>query len=356
LNYSLSGGADAGKFAINNISGALVFLTAPDFETPLDADANNTYIVIVRVSDGTLTDDQTITVTINNVNDNTPSITSNGGGSAANISVLNPQQNVTTVTATDADGSLNTLNYSITGGVDAGDFTINASTGQLAFVNPTNINSPQDADLNNIYLVTVQVSDGTFTDNQAITVTVTGTFPVTLLRFGAWAGSNFNMLEWSTANEAGMDSYEIERSSDGHDFIKTGTITAKTSAANDYRFADMQFQPVSFYRLKMKGKDGSSRYSEVVRLARGGDIASIKTWPNPVRNGSFALQLSNLPKDEYRIALYDAGGRLVMCRILDHPGGSVTMEMKPASSLSKGLYLLSVKGEGVSFTQNIIVE
>jgi hypothetical protein len=354
--YVLNGGADAAKFSINTASGALSFITPPDFDLPGDADANNTYIVVVRATDGVKNDDQTVTVTVGNVNDNTPVITSNGGGGTANISVLNPQQSVTTVTATDADGSLNILSYSITGGADAGDFTINTSTGQLSFINPTNVNSPQDADLNNIYLVTVQVSDGTLTDNQALTVTVTGTFPVTLLRFGAWAGSNYNMLEWSTANEAGMESYEIERSTDGHDFIKLAEVAAKTNTANEYRFADIHYQPVNFYRLKMKGRDGSAKYSEVVRLARGGGIASIKTYPNPVHNGTFALQLSNMPKDDYRIELYDAGGRLVMRRRLDHPGGSATIEIKPASSPGKGLYLLVLKGEGATFTQNIIIE
>lgn len=69
LTYSISGGADAAKFTINSSTGALSFQTAPDFEVPTDADANNQYIVIVQVSDGTASDTQTITVTVTDVAD-----------------------------------------------------------------------------------------------------------------------------------------------------------------------------------------------------------------------------------------------------------------------------------------------
>ena len=78
---------------------------------------------------------------------------------------------VTTVTATDADGD--TLTYSIADGADAAFFSINASTGVLTFISAPNFENPLDAGVNNTYEVIVQVSDGTLTDTQTITVTVT---------------------------------------------------------------------------------------------------------------------------------------------------------------------------------------
>ncbi len=69
LSCSISG-TDAADFAINSSSGALTFAASPDFEAPADSDVNNTYVVIVTVSDGSLTDTQTLTVTITNVNEN----------------------------------------------------------------------------------------------------------------------------------------------------------------------------------------------------------------------------------------------------------------------------------------------
>ena len=72
--YSISGGADALKFSINAVTGALRFVAAPNFEAPTDAGGNNVYDVIVRVSDGTLADTQSIAVRVIN----TGGVTING--------------------------------------------------------------------------------------------------------------------------------------------------------------------------------------------------------------------------------------------------------------------------------------
>ena len=50
--YAVNGGADVGKFAINSLTGALSFVTAPDFENPLDANQDNVYEVQVAATDG----------------------------------------------------------------------------------------------------------------------------------------------------------------------------------------------------------------------------------------------------------------------------------------------------------------
>ena len=101
-----------------------------------------------------------------------PTITSNGGGNTAAVSIAENTTAVTTVTATDPDAG-QTLSYSIIGGADASKFKIGSSTGVLSFVTAPNFELPADAGGNNIYDVTVQVSDGhTGTDTQAIAVTV----------------------------------------------------------------------------------------------------------------------------------------------------------------------------------------
>lgn len=64
LTYSIVGGADAGSFQINAATGGLSFVSAPDFATPADADHNNNYIVQVRAFDGTLADDQLLSVQV----------------------------------------------------------------------------------------------------------------------------------------------------------------------------------------------------------------------------------------------------------------------------------------------------
>jgi hypothetical protein len=101
-----------------------------------------------------------------------PTITSNGGGDNASLSIPENTTSVTTVTATDSDSAA-TLIYSIVGGADAGQFTINGSSGALSFVTAPNFEVPTDSDHNNSYIVTVHASDGGGFDNQTITVNVT---------------------------------------------------------------------------------------------------------------------------------------------------------------------------------------
>ena len=57
------------------------FKTAPDFEAPGDAGANNVYDVVVQVSDGALTDTQTLEVTLVDVDDALIVTTINGTSS-----------------------------------------------------------------------------------------------------------------------------------------------------------------------------------------------------------------------------------------------------------------------------------
>ena len=111
-----------------------------------------------------------MTVDVLVVND-APVIASLGGNATAVINIAENTTAVTTVTATDAD--LDTLTYSISGGADAALFSIDANSGVLTFNSAPNFEAQADADTDNVYEVTVQVSDGTASDTQAISVTVT---------------------------------------------------------------------------------------------------------------------------------------------------------------------------------------
>jgi Ca2+-binding RTX toxin-like protein len=178
VTFSIAGGADAGLFTINPTTGALSFLTAPNFEAPTDVGANNVYDVTVQASDGSLADTQAIAVTVTNVNE-APVITSNAGGATATVSVAENSTAVTTVTASDPDAGT-TLTFSLVGGADQNKFTINAATGALSFVTAPDFEAPTDAGANNVYDVIVRASDGSLFDEQAIAVTVTNVAGVTI--------------------------------------------------------------------------------------------------------------------------------------------------------------------------------
>jgi Domain of unknown function (DUF4347)/Cadherin domain/Bacterial cadherin-like domain len=113
----------------------------------------------------------TRSISITAVND-APLVTSSGGGASASISVAENTTAVTTVTSSDADGGAPV--YSILAGGDGAKFSVNASTGVLTFVTAPDYENPSDLGADNVYNLTLQVSDGGGgIDTQAIAVTVT---------------------------------------------------------------------------------------------------------------------------------------------------------------------------------------
>ena len=174
--YALAGGADQSQFAIDATSGALTFVTAPDFENPTDTGLDNTYVVIVRATSGTgsraLTADQTITATVTDATEapGTPNTAPMFvAGLASEQSVAENTAPGTAIgspyTATDADAD-DTLTWSLEG-PDAASFAIDTSTGQLK------TKASLDFETKSSYVVTVRVSDGTASDTIVVRIAVT---------------------------------------------------------------------------------------------------------------------------------------------------------------------------------------
>src|SRR5205814_2191303 len=104
LTYAIHTAADAARITVDSSPLALSSVPSPDYETPPDAGANNVHDVTPTRRSSDLTDTQAIAVTVNNLNDNAPVITSNGAGAVASVNVAENGTAVTTVTTTDADG------------------------------------------------------------------------------------------------------------------------------------------------------------------------------------------------------------------------------------------------------------
>ncbi len=163
--YSL-GGADATDFNINSSTG-VVTMVGRDYENPVDSDVNNIYEVSITAtdSDGNIATISWI-LTVLAVNEYAPVI---------NVSSTTVNENhigtVIDASSSDADAS-DTETYSITG-TDSGLFTIDSSTGILTFNTSPDYENPADSGDNNIYNITIIVTDGAgHTDSEDVTVTV----------------------------------------------------------------------------------------------------------------------------------------------------------------------------------------
>ncbi|MCA0257005.1 MAG: cadherin domain-containing protein, partial [Proteobacteria bacterium] len=222
--WSIVGGADASKFTINASTGVLTFVSAPDYETPTDNGADNVYDVTVQVSDGTLTTQKAVAVTVTNTND-APVITS-----AATFNAAENGTAVATMTSTDQDAGA-TATWSIVGGADASKFAIDANTGVLTFVSAPDYEAPTDSGANNVYDVTVQVSDGTLTTQKAVAVTVTNVNEAPVITSATSFTTNENGTAVSTMTASDVDAgttfaWSITGGADASKF----TINASTGA------------------------------------------------------------------------------------------------------------------------------
>ena len=163
LSYTISG-TDSSKFSINASSGAVAFLSPPNFESPTDNGLDNTYNFTVTVSDGSLSSSQSIAVAVGNVNE------------APSFSIASAQSYVEnsgatiSVAANDPDAS-SSLTYTLSG-TDASKFTI-SSSGVLSFSSAPDYEAPSDSGSNNIFNVSVAVSDGVNSSSVALVISLT---------------------------------------------------------------------------------------------------------------------------------------------------------------------------------------
>lgn len=176
LTFTLTG-PDAAIFAINTTTGEITFVASPDYENPLDQGADNIYNVTVNVTDSgtpTQTTPQDLTVTVTPLNDNAPVITS--VETTASVPENTPNSAVIlNIDASDTDVPVQSLTYSLTG-PDASVFAINSSTGEITFLASPDYDNPLDQGTDNVYNVTVNVTDSgapPLTTTQDLTITVT---------------------------------------------------------------------------------------------------------------------------------------------------------------------------------------
>ena len=168
LSYVIVGGADAALFAIDENSGVLRFISAPDFDTPTDNDGDNDYEIIVSVSDGNGGNDTVaVVVRVSDENDIAPIFSSGETATALveNAAIDTSTPVYTAVAAADVVGD--TIIWSLSG-ADAGLFDIN-SDGEVTFKASTT----PDYETKASYRFNVVAAVGAQSTTQDVTIAVT---------------------------------------------------------------------------------------------------------------------------------------------------------------------------------------
>ena len=244
ITWSLSG-VDAGDLTIGAANGQVRLTANPDFET----ESVYTFNVVATDAEGN-SSQQAVTLNINDIDENDPVITS--GGSAGSIDE-NSGANQLVYTATATDESAITWSLS---GVDAGDFTIGASNGQVRLTaNP-------DFETESVYTFNVVATDAEGNSSQqAVTLTINDldeNDPV--ITSGGSAGS---IDENSGANQlvytaTATDESAITWSLSGAD---AGDLTIGASNGQVRLTADPDFETESVYTFNVVATDAEGNSS-----------------------------------------------------------------------------------------------
>ena len=165
-------------------------------------------------------------------------------------------------------------------------------------------------------------------------------------------GKDIN-VSWTTANETNMSTYEVEKSTNGKDFVKATSQSAKNADAATYNWLDMQaVNGANYYRIKAIEKGGKSSYSNVVvvNISKGRD--QIAVYPNPITEKTFNLQLMNVAGGKYTVTLVNNLGQILVATTIKHTTGTSTETVRMDKVLPSGIYTLVVKSnEGAQIYQ-----
>ncbi len=182
--------------------------------------------------------------------------------------------------------------------------------------------------------------------------------PVTLIEFKGNLYNNIANLNWTVIEEKGMEKYEVQRSIDGHNYIKVATVAARdiqtkiTYAAQD-NIAGIATNVV-YYKLRMFDKNGASKYSNVITFRLNGKKGGIAVNPNPATN-YFILRLNANNNGNANIRVVDLNGKLLLAQTTAVQKGSNTITFNDLSRMASGTYIVQVQMDGELFNEKLIV-
>ena len=196
-------------------------------------------------------------------------------------------------------------------------------------------------------------------DRFRIVFKASGTLPVNFTTIQAYQQNSGILVGWNLAAENNMKQYEIEKSANGQEFVKVGLTASRhnNNTAASYSWFDPN--PVNgnnFYRIKASDKTGGVNYSAVVNVKIENGKSYISAYPNPVKNNTINIQLTNEPKGVYVVELFNSLGQKMLIKTIKHTGGSATQTIQLGTLVSKGVYQLTISHGENKISKQIVVE
>jgi hypothetical protein len=157
--------------------------------------------------------------------------------------------------------------------------------------------------------------------------------PVNFTGFDAKKVEGGTQLTWKVAGEQNVKNYDVEKSTNGMQFSKVGTVTA--TGRDAYSFIDASSaQGKVFYRIRNNDVDGRYKYSVVLSFSNGKAGMILKAFPLPAKN---SLTLQHSAANNGKISLTTTDGKLVKTVIPS--AGSIQTNLD-LTALKAGMYII----------------
>lgn len=187
-------------------------------------------------------------------------------------------------------------------------------------------------------------------------ITIGNPLPVDWLEFKGEFADKSVLLEWSTASEKNADRFEVERSTNGYDFVKIGTRTASgnSTVVNHYTFTDTDPDiGANYYRLRQVDYDGTEDYSNTILVDVKAKIG--KAYPNPVTQNIVYFDREEVNGKPLDFRLFDFSGKQLM-QSRSGSSNSIRISLNLDEAIPAGSYLLTVNdGEEVIAREKLII-
>lgn len=142
-----------------------------------------------------------------------------------------------------------------------------------------------------------------------------GVLPVDWLDVNARRVNDIHEIAWSTAREANVSHYEVERRLDSETLFSAipGNVKANGNSSQISRYSlndlDVSKPGVYVYRVKQVDFDGQYTYSRLVKVSHNGSTA-LDLYPNPAKNAT-SVQVVLSDDADVSIELYDVSSKLI---------------------------------------------
>lgn len=216
-------------------------------------------------------------------------------------------------------------------------------------------------DVTNLATVFIHDQSGhEYTDESTVTISPSSNIPLPA-KFSAFTVKRVGtvgQLDWTTLVESYNSSFDIERSSDGMNFTKVGSVAGKGSSENvsNYQYSDPLLGVngrIVYYRLKLTDISGNGSYTQILPLNLDVANAGLIVYPNPFSSGIKVL-FHSLKAGMVTVKVSSITGQAVNTREVKVQEGDNVIELSDLQSLKPGSFMLQVITDDNVLSQQII--